>query len=184
MAASALPEQLGVPAWRVGDEWAYRQDAPEGASTFIWSVDRTETIDGIAHYVVRSGTRETFYRISDLAVSRSTVSKEAVEHYRPAWQVVTWPLTVGKAWEQRFTEERPRDRQTLELTRSCRVEAVESITVPAGTFQAVGIVCLNSRTGAVVYRRWYAPDVKNMIREEWHLSSGHRTRELIAFKLR
>jgi hypothetical protein len=112
MATSVLPEQLGVPAWRVGDEWAYRQEAPEGASTFVWSVDRTETIDGIAHYVVRSGTRETFYRVSDLAISLSTVSRDAVEQYRPAWQAITWPLTVGKAWEQRFTEERPRDRQT------------------------------------------------------------------------
>jgi len=184
MTTSVLPEQLGVPAWRVGDEWAYRQEAPEGASTFIWSVDRTETIDGIAHFVVRSGTRETFYRVSDLAISLSTVSRDTVEQYRPAWQAITWPLTVGKAWEQRFTEERPRDRQALELTRSCRADAEESITVPAGTFPSVSVVCLNSRTGAVVYRRWYSPHVKNMVREIWQLTSGHRMRELIAFKLR
>src|SRR5262245_49242400 len=34
-----------APSWKRGDEWAYRWKSPTGKGTFIWSVDREETLD-------------------------------------------------------------------------------------------------------------------------------------------
>src|SRR5262249_45763078 len=61
------PTALGVaiPTWKPGYEWAYRYESPSGSGTYVWSVDREEVIDGVSLYVVKSGTRELFYRKSD-----------------------------------------------------------------------------------------------------------------------
>src|SRR5205814_8418690 len=56
------------PTWRVGDEWSYRWSSPRGSGTFVWVFDRFETVEGIESAVVKSGTRELFYRSDDGAL--------------------------------------------------------------------------------------------------------------------
>ena len=59
------------PTWAVGDEWSYRWQSPQGKGTFVWVVDRFERVNGIDSVVVKSGTRETFYRRDDGAGQES-----------------------------------------------------------------------------------------------------------------
>lgn len=184
-ASGLSPQGLQAPIWKTGDEWAYRNEQPSGASTFVWAVARTDTIEGIPHYVIRSGSgREIFHRASDLAITHQRVAGDLTNNYRPPWVFVTFPLTVGKTWETRFTEERPVDRQTEEFDLSCAASAAEAPTVPAGTFDTIRVLCKNSRTGTMYRRFWFSPAVKHMVKEEAAIASGIRTRELIAFKLR
>ncbi len=70
MAKEQSPIGIGpvvAPVWTLGDEWTYRWESPRGKGTYVWSVDREEIVDGIEHYVIRSGQREIYYRKSDLA---------------------------------------------------------------------------------------------------------------------
>lgn len=175
---------ITAPAWTRGDEWAYRYEQPSGTGTFVWSVDRMENVNGVDHYVIKSGTREIFYRVADGALTLQKVSGEVVNRYVPAWETVSWPLSVGRPSEARFTDERPAARQTEDVVRSCKAEAEETVTVPAGTFRVIVILCTNQRTGAMVNRIWYSPEVKHMVKEISQLSNGTRLRELIAFKLK
>src|SRR5882724_3817232 len=46
------------PTWAVGDEWSYRWKSPQGGGTFVWVVDRFETVEGIEAFVVKSGSRD------------------------------------------------------------------------------------------------------------------------------
>jgi hypothetical protein len=62
-----MPE---APVWKRGTEWTYRYGGSAGSGTIVWSVAREEAIDGVPHYVLKSGTREVFYRKSDRASSR------------------------------------------------------------------------------------------------------------------
>lgn len=172
------------PVWKVGDEWAYRWESPTGKGTFVWSVDRVEIWEGAEHYVVKSGTREIFYRTSDLAQSMERVEGVVERRHVPSRLTYAWPLTAGKTWEQSYTEERPRDRTTREEIVTWTVENEEMVTVPAGTFKVLKIVSRNKRTGAIVYEMWWAPDVKHWVKIREHLSSGLRERELIAFKFK
>jgi hypothetical protein len=73
-----------APVWKPGYEWAYRYESPAGNGTFVWSVDREEALDGVPHYVIKSGAREIFYRKSDLALSRETVDGVVVLKNTPA----------------------------------------------------------------------------------------------------
>lgn len=189
-APTAVPEvvttgALRIPVWQVGEEWAFRYDTPQEAGTFAWSVDRRENIAGVDHYVVKAGTREIFFRVSDGAVMEERISGDVVERYVPAWEMISWPLSVGKTWKTKHTIEYPVTRQTRDRALACSAETEETVTVPAGTFRAIRITCNNERTGALAYRIWYSPQIKQMVREETRLSvGGTRTRELIAFKLK
>jgi len=64
------------------------------------------------------------------------------------------------------------------------VAAASPVTVPAGTFTTLKIVCRTKKTGLVRYEIWYSPDLKQMVSFRENLEAGLRVRELIAYKLR
>lgn len=175
---------MATPVWNVGDEWAYRYEGPTGTGTYVWSVDREEAIDGILHYVIKTGTREIFYRKHDFAFSRETVDGAIVLKSTPSRFHYVWPMHVGKAWEQTVLEERPVARQTSERVDAVTVEAEETVTVPAGTFRALKIVVRNRKTGAMRVEAWYSPELKQVVKLRKNLETGLRVRELIAYKQR
>jgi len=182
-ATAALSEPVMVPVWKVGDEWEYAYKSPAASGTYIWSVDRLEVLDGTQHYVTKSGTRELFFRVSDLASGLERVDGVVVLRFTPARLNYSWPLASGKAWEQDNREERPVDRQTTNRNSAWDVEAEESVAVPAGTFRALKIVWRNRNTSAVLAELWYAPAIKQWVKIREVLANGVRERELISFKL-
>src|SRR5262245_39340074 len=182
--AIALPASIEVPTWFPGDEWAFRWENPAGQGTQVWSVDRMEKVDGIEHIVIKQGTLEIYSRALDGIWTLAKRSGEVSQRYAPGWEPSSCPVSVGKRWENRYTDERITERTTNEIARTCLAEAEETVMVPAGTFTTVEIVCKNARTDRVVYRLWYSPVVKQMVRRVWHVSGGIDTRELIAYKVR
>jgi hypothetical protein len=173
-----------APVWRVGDEWEYAYKSPSDSGTYVWSVNRIEMLDGVQHYVIKSGTRELLYRASDLASSLERVDGVIVVRHTPARLSYSWPLTPGKTWEQDNREERPVDRQNTNRNSTWTVDAEETVTVPAGTFRTVKIARRNKNTAALLYEMWYAPDVKQWVKIREVLSNGIRERELVSFKLK
>lgn len=175
---------VDAPVWKRGDEWTFRWESPRGKGTFVWTVDREEAVDGVEYYVITSGRqRESYWRKADLAYYMEKVEGVIEERIVPPFVRFAWPLLPGSAWEQDHRNERPRDRQTEDIALTCRVEAEETITVPAGSFQTLKIVCQNRRTGAITSERYYSPMVKQVIQERTYFSYGIRTRELTGVKL-
>ena len=173
-----------IPAWRRGDEWAFRTESPQYQGTFVWSVDREEAMNGEQYYVLKSGTtREIYFRKLDFAYLMDRVNGEVETRNNPPARWVPSPFVAGEKWEVKYTIERPRDRQTTEVVMACESVAEEQVTVPAGSFNALRVVCKNGRTGNLWSETWYAMAVKQMVREKLYFSSGLRTRELIAFKI-
>ncbi len=173
-----------APVWKIGDEWQYAYKSPTDSGTYVWSVNRVELLDGVEHYVIKSGTREIFYRVSDLASSLERVDGVVISRDTPSRLAYVWPLTVGKTWEQSNRQERPVDRTTLDRNSVWTVDTDETITVPAGTFRTMKITWRNKNTGALIYQMWYSPDVKQWIKIREILSNGQRERELMSFKLK
>src|SRR6266567_5717341 len=96
--------------------------------------------------------------------------------------MVLWPLEVGKKWSPGYTRERPIARQTDDMLLDCRIDPEESVTVPAGTFRAFHVVCLNRRSGSLNVEQWYAPEVGNMVKDRTTFDYEIRERELLGFK--
>jgi len=180
--ASLIPASR--PVWRVGDEWAYRWESPQGAGTFVWSVDREEVVDGVEYYVLKTGQREIFLRKGDLAVSVDKVSGDIETRYVPPRPILAWPLAPGKSWQTTYTRERPKDRQTFDTVEACQATGEETMTVPAGTFQTVKVECRNQKTNTMMTEVWYAPAVRHYIRERSERGGGIQVRELIAYKIK
>jgi hypothetical protein len=187
VAAAGTPVQsaaIMAPSWQMGDEWQYAYKSPSDSGSYVWSVDRIEMLNGAQHYVVKAGTREIFYRVSDFASSLERLNGVVVVSHTPPRLNFAWPLTVGKRWEQSHRDERPVERQTTDRNSLWVVESEETVTVPAGTFRTMKITWRNKNTNAVNYEMWYAPEAKQWVKIREVLSNGIRERELIAFKLK
>ena len=183
VAASPSPEAM--PTWKRGDEWAYRWESPQGKGTFVWSVDREELLDGVTYYVVKAGdTLELYYRKSDFAFYMEKRNGQVETRHTPPTAVFAWPLVPGAKMEVRYTRERPLERLTQEMVLTCETGPVESVNLQAGTFDAVKVVCRNSRTNAPNFEWWFSPAIKHSVRERSHFTYGVRERELIGVKLR
>ena len=173
-----------APIWQVGDEWQYAWKSPSGSWTYVWSVDRIETLDGVPHYVIKEGTREIVQRVSDLAASLERANGVVVTRYIPSRLSYPWPLTVGKSWDESYQQDSPADHTTRSFNRVYSVEAEEIVTVPAGAFRSLKVTWRNRNSKTVIYEMWYAPEVKQPVKIREVLSNGIRERELIAFKLK
>jgi hypothetical protein len=103
---SATPTPAGpitVPMWQVGDEWQYAYKGASESGTYAVIVNRLEMLDGVNHYVVKAGTRESLYRVSDLAISAERLDGVVVSRDTPPRLRYDWPLTVGKSRAVKIT---------------------------------------------------------------------------------
>jgi hypothetical protein len=174
---------LDAPIWRRGDEWAFRWDSPRGSGTYVWTVSGEDTVDGTSCYVITSGRRQLYYRKNDLAFVLEKLEGTIDWQARPPMQNFVWPLEPGRVWVERYTSERPLDRQTQTWAMGSTVEAEETITVPAGTFSTLKIVRRQRPSQALFSESWYAPDVKMAIQQREHLGDGIRIRQLTRYAL-
>lgn len=182
---SPLVSSLGGPAapvWHVGDQWVFRWESPDGRGEYTWTVNRIERIDGIEHYVVRTGPREIYFRATDLATSLETLSGRVERRNLPPRLGFSWPLTAGAMWRQRYLEEGD-GRSPAERTLDWTVEGEEDVQVDGGSFRALRIAARFHPTPDLAYEMWYAPAVKQWVRLKEYFPAGVRSRELIDFVL-
>lgn len=181
---STMPLSAAPLAWKPGYEWSFRWESPRGKGTFVWVVAADTEVNGLPSYVVKSGSREIAFAKGDgkLGWHVQKVDGVLVERASPPPVEYTWPLYVRKSWEYSYTWEGIRDRQTDERTRRCTVEATESITVPAGTFQTFRVACRN-QIGGLTYTYWFSEAVKMFVKDRSYFSYGMRNRELTGYKL-
>jgi len=182
--AAELNGPLAAPVWTVGSEWAYQWEGPDGKGTYVLSVVREALRDGIDCYVVKNGNRESYYTKAHLAWVTDMADGAEVTHNTPPRPQYSWPLAVGKAWEQAVTQENVRDRRTTETIWTWTIEGEETITVRAGTLRTLKIVARNKKTGALIHEMWYAPAARSWARLREPLRGGVRERELIAYKIK
>jgi hypothetical protein len=187
MAPQVLAQQtmaLGAPKWDVGDQWVWQI----GNDQITWTV-----LSAGGEYVVQeksAGERG----IIDVAADFSSTSASSA-YFLPQFYELQFPLALGKTWT---STKRVAVKSTfvwvVEVTRI--TEGVVSITVPAGTFEAVRIFgrshALGPTTvgtpigmgspypgaaGAGNYSEpglpsgdfvvWYAPQVKQVVKITW-----------------
>ncbi len=200
--AGAGPTSSGpLLPWAVGNSWTYRVTEDGEVSTKTNTIGEQEPIGGegpnaeLSAYKVtttkKNGTDRTeswqapdgdrVLRYRELSYSASTGELELEEYWEPAKLHVEWSegrLVEGGSWLEEYEEtklpvgETPstssrRDRWTVR-------SLAESVTVPAGTFDAVVFQKLGSDTPKTY---WYVAGV-GKVKE-----AGGQTEELTEYEL-
>jgi hypothetical protein len=170
-----------VPVWSPGDEWRMSWKTPTASGTSVLTVEGQETVDDVEHYVLRTGVRQVYYVKSTLGWHLEKVNGAVVLRRTPPI-AHDWPLRVGKSWEVRYRRQ-DGDVRTSEFYRRCVAADEAPLSVAAGTFLTLHLVCrdVNDR---IVSESWYAAEVKGPVRERTVSSQGDRIDELVSYTLK
>jgi hypothetical protein len=177
--ASATPvlTRAERPEISVGDRWTYQRknlDTGEVRPPGPLNVSQV-TANTIT---VRLGSMErTFSREWNLLEER--MNKKANYRAYPLWLFFRFPLTVGKKWDGIWETNNFLDDSQARWRGKSEVKAIETVTVPAGTFQTFRIEFEGSYQGTfgAGSRRdtfWYAPAVKRWVKQEWEVTGNGR----------
>jgi hypothetical protein len=129
------------------------------AGPVAWRLERSEW-RGLPVVAAASGDGNTplFEPETGALIAVLDAARKPLWTYEPPlrWE---WPLEVGKAWTSnvRMTEERFASRPVVQLQTEFRVEALEDVTVPAGTFRAFRVTSRNQL--GMVSQLWVVPSL-------------------------
>jgi len=176
-------ETVSTPVWQVGDEWNYTSS--NMTAKMIVTGTETVSVGGVNYdcYVVASTIVSSTYGSSNSTgyFQRSTLTNvktvaistygTSTITYDPPMDVFGFPLYVGKNWSVTTTETTQSNgysnSDVKTYTFTCL--AKETITVPAGTFEAYKI--RQQESGSLDYTiNYYAPEVGCIAK--WEQSSG------------
>jgi hypothetical protein len=191
-----------APALSVGDMWVDKftsAASPEVTTTTTTTVEALEEVSGgdqqhaAYRLSVEPGSITMWIRQSDHAVIKTHTDVAgfiiSVDYDEPCG-TNAWPLSVGMEWDVECTSstttttpagEPPAQEATTST--SYVVEAVESVTVPAGTFEAFKITYTeHSDTMETTGTMWYAPAACHAVKVEQDAPGTGGTLELQSFE--
>ncbi|HEX5050475.1 MAG TPA: hypothetical protein VFZ65_01765 [Planctomycetota bacterium] len=153
------------PEWHVGDRFVLVRGEVAKAEFAVIAVDAdTYTLRGPGN--LRSRRDLDLGYLGDWEAERD----EPVHLLSPVDVRFHWPLWVGKRWSCEFVD-RVRGRPAMPTQATYLVEALDTVTVPAGTFEALRIVRtlrLQSPDERFLTRTqiiWYAPSIGTEVRQ-------------------
>ena len=172
-----------VASWSVGDAWRFRWRGPGDDGTYDSHVLGDETIDGVRHFVLDEGGRKLTLQADTARLhSEHTVDGRLIARYSPPVGH-PWPLRVGATWDLNADWQDGAGRPGRRIFLRCAATEEARLTVPAGTFDTLHVVC-QTHTGAVVRETWWAGEPRTWIRERRIIGDGERIEELHSYSLR
>ena len=169
---------------RVGDTWKYRSTTADGKqSEFNLKVLNDEKEQGNTLYLVE--TVSTFQPIHDwyskpagwvLMHRQEYVKAGNKAEYEPTKQFLKNPLTSGASWHWHG-----KGMMGFEIDETNEVSGPETVTVPAGTFEAMKVQTIVVQGVAPVTKiYWYAPGV-GLVKSMTDTGSVKSTTELLEY---
>ena len=153
----AEPPGAARPVWSAGDRWVHTWSAGTEKGVKTAEARGLREVRGVQYQVLRMGAIDIYFT-ADLhwawaaSVAESRVTARAV----PPLPWFKWPLQAGGRWEYQGTLEDQKHKESFRD--SYKILGVESVAVPAGTFQAFKIV--REAESVIADQYWYAPDVR------------------------
>ena len=141
-----------APKWDLGDRWTWQR----GKDEITWTI--VGTAGGYAVQQKFGSDTSTVHLALDFS------SKDV--HFAQ----VQFPLTPGKEWTNTVEGIGPISKQPTKWNVKRKVEGMESVTVPAGAFDAVRISghhCNLANGYCGDFMAWYAPKAKQVAKIMW-----------------
>lgn len=195
---AAATRQATTPALRVGDSWVTdvvdHQDARLNyrSERIVQSIDGGRVVTSVR--TLKNNYTRTIEYDGQWGVLAIRLANGATTTYAPALPYLQFPVSPGQRWQARIAETRADGTQRVHEVRAV-VEEWESVSVPAGQFDALRIVLNDdiSEGGVLVSQgqdvSWYVPEVRRSVKtEETSLTPNtgerrRRTIELVEYTL-
>ena len=169
------------PEWKVGYWWEYSRERPGRSGTRTYEMVREDTFEGVPCYVMERGRRERFYTINTLGEVARTRDGELESKRTPPYQLLSWPLEVGKEWRNAYLREKPQEGSSRKFDYRLVVAKIEQVNVPAGTFEAFKIERYDFFSGDLRGEGWYSPKVKWWVRRRLYQRNGVTEYKLLSW---
>jgi hypothetical protein len=187
-----------APVLRVGDRWIY--NCTDGFRLPVVWVEAHEVtrIDaaGITMTVTARGDLN-FERTETLSspgvvVSGAVFNPDETRNFQPPMTRFDFPLTPNTQWSQRLRNFNPVNQLTDQVDRFVRVGGYETVTVPAGTFNALTMRTIMSVDENNPFRfpfqcnylTWWSPEAGATVRETKFATYRERGDTRDAFEIR
>ena len=170
------------PEWQVGYQWQYAWTGPAGKGTFTQEVLRKDAFEGTPVWVIRVGKNEQLYDVLVLGLLAIRSGDKLVSKRTAPYQLLSWPLEVGKKSQINYTVERIQEKSSQSIDARTVVANFEEIKVPAGTFETFRIESYDNYTGMLFSEHWYSTKVKWFVKHKTYLANGARDEELLSYK--
>jgi len=177
--ADNLPSKIEAPTIKKGDSWTYNKiDGWKNQKEFTSVMVVTDVTDaGFTEEAKRTdnGVVTIFHRDKNLNLLETEVGdrKFITTPFEPH---LSFPLEVGKTWEQEVTYTRNFDDRKVVASLKAKVVGWEKVSVPAGTFDALKIMIdgpYNGSSSSPSGGRWsgqrsetlwYSPEAKTTVK--------------------
>jgi hypothetical protein len=150
---------------------------------------KTETIvwralgerDWQGHRVVAlQSAQSTWLFDAEKRVVAQLQGEKAVASYDPGESLYSWPLQVGKSHTAKYRYLNHANAQAVDVEFAVKVEAIERVQTPAGTFEVFRI---SMTSPTAILTRWYSPALGILVKDRFERLPGNRqgagTRETI-----
>lgn len=162
-------------------------DSPVAMTGDMWVYKSYNTVNGwgtTRYRVIGTGDNEIrlehlFFQYENVTTLTkdwnlvSTRGRSGGFTYSPFEPLYRFPLEPGKRWRESYRQEGAGGPFAHEL--AAEVKGWETVTVPAGTFDALRIDYTNQTTGGITATTtrslWYSPQVKWVVRDEFYFNS-------------
>lgn len=195
---AAATRQATAPALSVGDSWVTdvvdHQDARLNyrSERIVQSIDGGRVVTSVR--TLKNNYTRTIEYDGQWGLLATRLANGATTTYAPALPYLQFPVSPGQRWQARIAETRADGTQRVHEVRAV-VEEWETVSVPAGQFDALRIVLNDdiSEGGVLVSQgqdvSWYVPEVRRSVKtEETSLTPNtgerrRRTIELVGYTL-
>jgi hypothetical protein len=173
--AAAVTDSIAAPAVQVGDTYTYEtidHNDPRLNNVVVREVTGVAAGEITMRFInAKNGYARvlTFDRDLGLISARSASGGDG-STYSPAVRYFTFPLRIGETWTATSTETSTAGKTRQHALRG-RVEAVDTVSVPAGTFRAIRVVLESEvlEDSKILYGRdvsWYVPEIRRTAKSE------------------
>jgi hypothetical protein len=189
---------MPAPTWRVGDRWVY--NCADGYRVLVqWTETHEVThVDATGIAVRVTGQGGVNFQRVELLSSPGVVKIGAVydpderREFNPPMTRFEFPLTPGTTWSQQLRNLNPENQLQSNISRFVKTGGYETVTSPAGTFNAITMRTLMSVDDNNPFRwptqcnyvTWWAEAPGNVVRMTKYATYRERGdgREAIEFR--
>ena len=199
LSSAAFSQEIQRPVYNIGDTWNFER------------TDRTRNVIDLRTQVTTASKSDSEVRFDAKNLESERVTQFAqdlngnnIEFDGRKWNAprpdFTWPLAVGKKWSGKYGGLNQTRNGQFHEERECEAVAAETISVKAGSFQTIKIVCSGNfrspaasgtvtLSGTTNSTYWYAPEVKRAVKIEYRDQSqfgiwNNSSTEMISFELK